>query len=297
MQEIGITARLLDAFEDLPAQHRAAARWMLDNPEDVALLSMREQAKRAGVPAATMTRLAQRLGFDGFDGLRETYAASLRGRPDHFAARAEKLLTRQGLDGDAALASDMLVGLAGHLKSLSSAETLEAVACAADIIVERDRLFCVAARSGFTGAYLGAYLLSLVGEQTVLIDGAGSLGLDRLRDIGPLDAILALTIKPYTRITVEAVSFAAERGAAVIALTDSPVSPIAKDAAVCIIVPASTPSFIQTVAPALIIVECMAALVAARRGKRAVSAIAEAESHLERFGSYVSDKPVKGKTL
>jgi DNA-binding MurR/RpiR family transcriptional regulator len=150
-------------------------------------------------------------------------------------------------------------------------------------------------RGGNTGAYLGAYLLSLVGEQTVLIDGAGSVGLDRLRDIGRRDAILALTIKPYTRITVEAVAFAAERGAAVIALTDSLVSPIAKDAAACIIVPTSTPSFIQTVAPALIIVECMAALVAARRGKRAVNSIAEAESHLERFGSYVSDRPARGK--
>jgi DNA-binding MurR/RpiR family transcriptional regulator len=287
--------RLIDAFDKLPAQHRAAARWLIDHPEDVALLSMREQAKRAGVPPATMTRLAQRLGFNGFDGLRGTYAAALRARSDNFAGRAEALLARRDLDGDGALASDMLAGLSGHLQAMSRPETLGAVTAAADIIVERDRLFCVAARSGFTGAYLGAYLLSLIGESTVLVDGAGAVGLDRLRDIGAGDAMLAITIAPYTRITVEAVGLAAERGAAVIAITDSAVSPIARSAAATIIVPTATPSFIQTVAPALIAVECMAALVAARRGKRAVAAIADAEAHLARFGSYVTNKTAKGE--
>lgn len=296
MSDAPIAERLLAIFDDLPAQHRVAARWLLDHPDDVALLSMREQAKRVGVPPATMTRLAQRLGYEGFDELKEVYVASLRGRSDHFAGRTEKLLQRRALDGDAAFTSDLLAGLAGHLKLLSSLDTLTAVAKAADIVVERDRLFCIGARSSFSSAHLGAYLLSLIGERTILVDGAGAIGLDTLRDIGPRDALLALTIAPYTRVTVEAVAFARERGASIIAITDSTVSPIARQATATIIVPTSTPSFLQTVVPALIVVECIAALVAARRGKKAVSAIAAAEAHLERFGSYYTDKTSKGQT-
>ncbi len=296
MSETPIAGRLLAIFDDLPAQQRVAARWLLDHPDDVALLSMREQAKRVGVPPATMTRLAQRLGYDGFDALKEVYVTSLRGRSDHFVNRTEKLLQRRALDGDVAFTSDLLAGLAGHLKLLSSTETLTAIARAADIVVEQDRLFCIGARSSFSSAHLGAYLLSLIGERTVLVDGAGAIGLDTLRDIGPGDALLALTISPYTRVTVEAVAFARERGASIIAITDSPVSPIARQATATIIVPTSTPSFLQTVAPALIVVESIAALVAARRGKRAVSAIAAAEAHLERFGSYYTDKSSKGRT-
>ncbi|MGH7879602.1 MAG: MurR/RpiR family transcriptional regulator, partial [Candidatus Binataceae bacterium] len=49
-------------FEQLPPQLKEAARWVIDHPADVALLSMREQARRAGIPPATLTRLAQRLG-------------------------------------------------------------------------------------------------------------------------------------------------------------------------------------------------------------------------------------------
>ena len=38
-------------FDDLPPQLKEAARWVIDHPADVALLSMREQARRAGIAA------------------------------------------------------------------------------------------------------------------------------------------------------------------------------------------------------------------------------------------------------
>ena len=65
-----LNASIVEAFDILPPQLQTAARYMLDRPDDVALLSMREQARRAGVPAATMTRLAKRLGLEGYDQVR-----------------------------------------------------------------------------------------------------------------------------------------------------------------------------------------------------------------------------------
>ena len=68
--------------------------YVLDHPEDVALLSMREQARRAGVPPAAMTRFAQRLGYTGYDELRGLFAASIRGRVSDFGVRAGELAAR-----------------------------------------------------------------------------------------------------------------------------------------------------------------------------------------------------------
>jgi DNA-binding MurR/RpiR family transcriptional regulator len=283
--------QILSRFDKLPAQLQAAAKRLLDHPDDVALLSMRELAKRAEVPPATMTRLAQRLGFDGFEPLRKLYVDALRGRADTFKDRAEGLLARQDLDGDPALVADMLAGLAGHMKTLNDPAIISAISRAADLIVRQRRLFCVGARSSYPAIYLGSYLLSLIGERTVLVDGAGGIGADALRSLGASDAVLALAVAPYTRDTVEAVAFAAERGAAIIAITDSLASPIARHVEEVILVPTETPSFLHTMTPAFLIVECLAALVAARRGKAAVKAIAEAEDHLDRFGSYVRERP------
>lgn len=281
-------AELLNIFDTLPARQQTAARWLIDHPEDAALLSMREQARRAGVPAATMTRLAQRLGYEGFEAIRERCARALRdsGRP--FGERASALQARRDLDGEEALVSDQLAGMAGHLRALSRDASLAAMTRAADILVAGERVFVAGARSNFATAHLAAYLFSLIGERTILLDAPGGAGFDRLRDIGPSDALIAFTIAPYTRVTVEAVAFAQERGANIVAVTDSASAPVARKAAALVIAPTSTPSFVQSVAPAVIVVECLAALVAARLGERALAAIAESEAYLARFDSYLT---------
>jgi DNA-binding MurR/RpiR family transcriptional regulator len=290
-----VHGRLLSGFDALPGQLKTAAKRLLDHPDDVALLSMRELARRAKVTPATMTRLAQKLGFDGFDQLRKVYSDAVRERPhaipDSFKGRAEGLLARRDLSGDDAIVADTLAGLAGHLKSLSEAETVAAIGRAADLIVKHERLFCVGARSSYPAMYLGSYLLSLIGEQACLADGPGGIGLDRLHALKSSDAVLALTIAPYTRSTVEAVEFAAERSATIIAITDSRASPVARLAREAIIVPTHAPSFLQTMTPAFVVVECLAALVAAKRGKSAVKAIEETEAHLGRFGAYATERP------
>ena len=291
MMTKGIEDRLLSAFDALPPQLQAAARWLLDHRDDVAFLSMREAARHAGVTPATMTRLAQRLGFDGFGDLRELFSDALRARAAPFRKRAEGLRARRDLDGDGALVTDTLAVVSGHLKTLCAPDAQAAIARAADIIQQCERAYWVGARSGFAPMHLGAYLLSLIGEKTRLLDQAGGVAFDALGDLSPADALVALSISPYTRSTVEAVAFAVERGAKVVAMTDSRAAPIARHASVTIMVPTETPSFLQTMTPAFLIVECLAALVAARRGQRAVDAIARAEMLLDRLGSYTSSDP------
>src|SRR4029077_19387893 len=82
-------------------------------------------------------------------------------------------------------------------------------------------------------------------------DGAGGTGVDAMRTMGKEDVLIAVSIEPYTRQTLHAVEFAAERKVGIIALTDSCLSPIARLAATSIIVATGSPSFFQTLAPAL----------------------------------------------
>src|SRR5215470_15834162 len=100
-----LTDRLVASFDAMPGQLRAAARYVLERPRDVALLSMREQARQAGVQPATMTRLAQRLGFDGYESIRGLYADAIRSGGLGFAGRAGAQVASQKRKGDRALAA------------------------------------------------------------------------------------------------------------------------------------------------------------------------------------------------
>jgi DNA-binding MurR/RpiR family transcriptional regulator len=286
MGDAALVGLLKSGFDGLSPQLQEAARWVIDHPADVALLTAREQARRAGVAPATMTRLAQRIGLKGYDEIRKLYAEAVRRRPESFRARAEELLQRRDTEGDAALVHDVFSSLAHHLQALTSAESIERFTAAAKLIAGAERVFCLGLRSSFAVAYIFHYVRSLFGASSVLVDGAGGTGVDLLRTIGSADVMLAISVKPYTRHTVHAARYSRARGVSIVAVTDSEMSPLAALAQETLVVRTETPSFFHTMAPAFATVECLAALVAARRGSQTLAAIAASEKQLAAFDTF-----------
>jgi DNA-binding MurR/RpiR family transcriptional regulator len=279
--------RLKADFDALSPQLKEAARWVIDNPADVALLSTREQARRAGVTPATLTRLAQRLGMDGYDGVRKLYAEAVRRRPDSYHGRAEELMVRRSREGDAALVQDIFASLTRHMYDLSAPARVEEFAAAADLLAGAERVFCLGVRAAYTVAYIFHYIRTLFGSNSVLVDGPGTTGIDVLRTIGSADVLLAVSVQPYVKHAIDMAAYAKERGARVVAMTDSKVSPLAIHADHVVLVRTETPSFFHTMTPAFAAVECLAALVAARRGGEAVAALETSEKQLAAFATYL----------
>ena len=260
---------------------------MLDRPDDVALLSMREQARRAGVPPATMTRLAKRLGLDGYDSVRELYAGAVRAGTLGFAGKAGVQVEAQALHGERALAAEMATMLSRQIAALAEPAALDRLADAASRLHEARRVYCLGLRSCHAAAWHFHYMLSLLGDKTVMLDDAGGTGLDAIRDAGQADALLVASVEPYARATIEGARYAADRGVPVVALTDSEVSPLAQIAANTILVATDSPSFFHTMTPLLAVAEILAALVAGRGGAKALAALEHTEAQLAAFGVHL----------
>jgi len=282
-----LTRPIVEAFEALSPQLQTAARYVIDRPDDVALLSMREQARRAGVPPATMTRLAKRLGLDGYDEVRALYAGAVRAGTLGFAGKAGAQVEAQKLRGERALAADMAVSLSRQIARLAEPAALERLANAAGRLHQARRIYCLGLRACHAAAWHFHYMLSLLGDKTVMLDDAGGTGLDALRDPGSGDVVLAASVEPYARATIDAARYAATAGVPVVALTDSEVSPLAQIASVTILVATGSPSFFHTMTPLLAVAEILAALVAGRSGQKALDALARTEAQLAAFGVHL----------
>ncbi|HTE82834.1 MAG TPA: MurR/RpiR family transcriptional regulator [Reyranella sp.] len=282
-----LTRPIVEAFESLSPQLQTAARYVLDRPDDVALLSMREQARRAGVPPATMTRLAQRLGLEGYDEVRALYAGAVRDGTLGFAGKAGVQVEAQKLRGEQALASDMVQSLSRQIARLAEPAALERLADAAGRLHEARRIYCLGLRSCHAAAWHFHYMLSLLGDKTVMLDDAGGTGLDALRDAGREDILLAASVEPYARATIEAARYAAGEGVPVVALTDSEVSPLTPIASATILVATDSPSFFHSMTPLLAVAEILAALVAGRSGQKALDALMRTEAQLAAFGVHL----------
>ncbi|TMK48426.1 MAG: MurR/RpiR family transcriptional regulator [Alphaproteobacteria bacterium] len=285
--------RIIKAFDTMSGQLQAGARYVLERPRDVALLSMREQARQAGVQPATMTRLAKHLGMDGYDGVRELYAAAVRDGEIGFAGKAGAQVASQKLKGDKALAAEMLRSIGRQIERLAAPDRLERLVLAARALASARRIYCLGLRSSHSIAWHLHYVLSLVGERSTHIDGIAATGADALARATSRDVLLVASVLPYTRLTVELAEYAVEQGMAVVAITDSEVAPLAQIAQHAVIVATDSPSFFHAMSPAFAVAEILGAIIAGRGGDDALATLRHTDEHLAALNTHLKPRANK----
>lgn len=183
----------------------------------------------------------------------------------------------QKLKGDHSLAADMVGVIGGQIAGLAMPESLDRLVEAARLIEEARRIYCLGLRSSHSAAWHLHYILSLAGKQSVMLDAMGGIGVDPLGSATADDLLIAVSVLPYTRQTIEITEYAQSCGVRVVAITDSPVAPLAQRAAATVIVPTDSPSFLHTMSSAFIVAEILGALVAGRGGEAAREALARVD--------------------
>jgi DNA-binding MurR/RpiR family transcriptional regulator len=269
----------------LPAQLQKAAQWVADNPQDVALLSMREQARRAGVQPATMTRLAQALGYEGYEAIRTLHRAALRNAAPGLAATAARR-DRLGAQTQQDAAAAMLEQTAAQIAAQGTAQTLAQLEQAASLIAQARRVYCLGLRSSHGVAWHVWYALSLITDRASLLDGIGGVGLDGLAQAQAGDVLFVCGVAPYTRAVVEAVMQARARAMRIVALTDSPLSPLVAPDDPALIVPTHSASFLHSMAPAFAMAETLVALVARGNDPAILARLEGLDHQLAGFNTY-----------
>lgn len=278
--DLPVVSAIKENYAQLPRQMKVAARWLVDHPTEVALLSMREQARRARLPPTTLTRLAKRLGFDGFDNLKMVFSNGIRNRPQNSSGREPESIAYGKAEGDGVMVGKTVEAFYSYLSDLAQPSTIAALARAADLLVEARQIFCIGLHSSFPAANLMHSLGSLIGLPVVLIDGVGGTRNDALLSASRRDVLFVVSVRPYSRCTMQIAEFAATREATLVALTDSELSPVGIVSKIVIPVRTEVPSGFPTLTPTFAAVECLMELIAARRGSSALQALAANQADL-----------------
>lgn len=286
MEKGPLAELLVERFENMPPQLRVAARFVLDHPKDVALMSMREQAHQAGVSHSTMMRLARWLGLDGYEDMRSLYARALRETAAGGPARQG--VEKEGASGfsTAGVVAD---SIAAQISSLGEYGSAMQFVAAADLVARSSNLFGLGLRSACPVASHFVQVMSFLagnGRKVTLVGDMAGQGLDALRLAGDGDVLLAVGMAPYDRTTIEVARQAARQRVGVVAITDSSVSPLTRIAQETIIVTSSSQSFFRSMAPAFAAVEILAALTATRSEANAAERVRQSEEQLAAFGIY-----------
>lgn len=279
-----LAALIREQFPELSPQFQAGAAFLLDNPDEVAVSSMRKVAERANVQPAALVRLAQQLGYPGWNELREVFVGRVRTRPEPLTAKARTLV--KGGSGDS-LSLD-LAQAQSHNLALTVAQNAHLVVQAARTLRKASHVHVAGFRSCYPVAFGLLYGYRLFRSSVSLISGeAGTLEM-QLRGIQKRHATVVVSFAPYSVEAVRVAQATVEQGGKLIALTDSAVSPIALNADQTLIFSHDTPSFFASLVAASAVAEMLVAQLLALEGRNAVAQLEEAEAALHSHGAYAA---------
>jgi DNA-binding MurR/RpiR family transcriptional regulator len=291
----GLSEFVASHFDELSPQLRNAVRYLLDHRDDVALLSMRELAQAAGLPSVTFVRLSRALGFADYSDLRRLFQKRLRDgkQAKRYSRKARDLQVRGDETGTLELLKDLFSAEMDNIELTFEKNHPDTLIRTVELIESAKRICVLGQRSCFPIGFFFNYVYRLFRTNSVLLQNQGGTIIDEFRTIGRGDLLIAISLAPYTREVVQAVQFAGEAGARIVAITDDPLSPIARPADQTLLVAAGTPSFFHSIVSMVALVQALLALLVSRGGKPALDAIEFSEKQLERFKVYWPDEPRK----
>ena len=276
-------------LESLTPETRKAAAYVLENPNDVGVSSIREIAEAAQVKPNTFVRMARSVGFEGYDDFREPFREEIRNGRADFPDRARWLqsLSKGGKLGG--LYADMAASAIANIEGSFAATDAVRVQAAADAIVRARRTYVLGVGVNNALARNFAYLAGMAVDTIEAIPRSGSVAIDDIARAGPDDVLLAMTFKPYRSEVVEAVEVAREQGVAVIGISDSPASPIVAGSDHGFVVQSDTPQFFPSTVATVALLETLMAFVIADASPEVIANIEAFHERRHALGIYRED--------
>ncbi len=265
-----VIASLTERFDTFSPQLQRAARYIVDNQRGVGVQSMRQMAARAEVHPNTLVRLAQSIGFDGYETFRERFRDFLVGEGlGGFRDRADWLQVLGNTGGTADVVAEIAQATAGNLDAMWQRQDTDTLEKVADAILEAERSYVLGMGSAYSLAHQFWYVARMGFDHIVPIPRHGSQPIDDVALIGERDCLVALTFQPYRTETMVAVRSARDRGATVIGITDSATSPLARLAQHVLVSPTHTPQFFESHAAVTALLEGLIGVMVSRAGREA----------------------------
>lgn len=229
-----LVQRIAHEYNELPKQLKSIAEYITQHRQQMVIVRILDVAHACGVQPSAVVRFAQRFGFSGFSELqavfRDAYAngATTGG----YQQRIQAVISEHsGQMGCVELARGFMQSCQTGIATLSQELDEAAFERAIDILQKAQHIYIMGVRRMYpVASYLG-YTLSHTRKRVILIDGVGGMFREQVGALASGDVLIAISVAPYGEETRHCAELAAERGATIVAITDSSLSPISRIAA------------------------------------------------------------------
>ena len=263
-------------------QKRIAA-YILENYDKAAFMTASKLGQLVGVSESTVVRFASELGYDGYPSMQRALQEMIRTRltsTQRIQAAGEMLENQDVVS--AVLQSDM-----EKLREVVDGADRDSFRRVVDILLGARNVYILGVRSStYLAGYLNFYMHLLTENVKLVQSNAAGEIFEQIFRIGPGDVLVAISFPRYSKVTMNTVQFAQDRGATIVGITDNELSPVYQMAEASLLAPSEMISFVDSMVAPLSMINALLVALAARMGADVSKTFGELEDIWNEYGVF-----------
>lgn len=219
-----LLVKMEESIRRLSKGHKKIAAYIKENYDKAAFMTAAALGKKVGVSESTVVRFATELGFKGYPELQRALQQMIKSK----LTAVQRMEVSQTLIGDGDIINSVLTGDIELIRETAERTSRDDFKHALAEINRAKRIYILGVRSSAALASFLAFYFNLVFDSVVLVDtSSASEMFEQMFRIDENDVCIAISFPRYSKQTVNAMRFIADRKAKIIAITDTDKSPIA----------------------------------------------------------------------
>lgn len=249
--------------KDFSKGQRKIAAYIEEHYDTAAFMTAAKLGEVIGVSESTVVRFATQIGYDGYPYLQKAMQEMIRDKLNSM----QRIEVTTGRIGDADVVESVLNQDIDKIKRTIEEVSREDFKKTVNAIINAENIYVFGVKSASYIASFFAYYLDLIfGNVHMLSSTSKTTTYEKLFRITDRDVMIGISFPRYSTMAVDAMNFAHERGAEVVAITDSMISPLVTNADEVLLARSDIASVVDTlVAPLSLINALLVAIVIERK--------------------------------
>ena len=259
------------------------AGFILESYDKAAFMTASRLGKTVNVSESTVVRFAAELGYDGYPAMQKALQEMIRSK----LTSIQRIEVSNDRIGNQDILSMVMQSDIEKIRMTLEETDRASFRQAVDAILSAHRIYILGVRSAAALADFLGFYFNLIFDNIVLVHTTSASEIfEQLLRVGPEDVVIGISFPRYSSRTVKAMRFAKDRGANVIALTDSEASPLAEAATETLLAKSDMASFVDSLVAPLSLVNALIVAVGRRRNEDVEQIFADLEQIWSEYGVY-----------
>jgi DNA-binding MurR/RpiR family transcriptional regulator len=283
--EKDVLIKIQDNYQKLSKSQKLIAEYILYHYDKAAFLTAAKLGSTVNVSESTVVRFANVLGFDGFPELQKALQELIKNKLTT-VQRIELSDDYHGNENifETVLKSDMkdIHDTINELNISDFEETL-------NMICEAKKIYVIGLRSSTALAeYLGFYLNLIFDNITVVRLGISDI-FEQIIKISHDDIIIGIGFPRYSQRTIDALSYAREKNAKIVSITDSLISPLTPFSDKVLIAKTDMDSFVDSLVAPMSLMNALIVSLGMKNKDKMIGVFKNLEEVWDKYDIYVKD--------